>query len=54
MTRLDYLKARYSFSKLLDTYECREFSEYTIKCGGSIFTIRVRGDENTGFSATER
>lgn len=54
MTRLDYLKERYSFNKILDSYECREFSEYTIKCGGSVFTIRVRGDEITGFSATER
>lgn len=54
MTRLDYLKERYSFNKLLDAYESREFSEYTIKCGGSVFTIRVRGDETTGFSATEK
>ena len=28
MTRLDYLKDRYSFNKILDSYECKEFSDY--------------------------
>lgn len=54
MTRLDYLKERYSFNKLLDAYESREFSEYTIRCGGSVFVVRVYGNEITGFRATEK
>ena len=54
MTRLDYLKERYSFNKILDNYECKEFSEYTIRCGGSVFVVRIYGDENIGFRATEK
>ena len=54
MTRLDYLKDRYSFNKILDGHECKEFSEYTIRCGGSVFVVRIYGNETMGFRAMEK
>lgn len=53
MTRLEYLYEN-TDGIILRKIETREFLEVTMDRYGDIVTYRVYGDENKGFSLTER
>ena len=38
--------------KVLDTYNCEDFAEYTVKRGGDVERYRVYGSDKTNFCIT--
>lgn len=54
MSRLEFFKNKYSPSKILDVYECREFTEIVFREGGDVLTFRIYGNERDEFKVYER
>ena len=49
MTRLDYLKERMSYSKMIEHVELRDFDEFVINRYGDVITCRVYGNSKDNY-----